>query len=143
MSIDKEIQKIILHDKKYILDEIALLKKELLLEKKIDSLIVFIDEMDSLFLTNLDIRARSISEQIAINFDKKLEMRCYIKGEKKFIKGFGKIGQIKIEKLNSIFKFINLIKLLKSMSESSFYASQYYRADKLFDELVNKGKMDD
>ena len=131
MNIENDIQKIILFEKKYILRQLDLLKKDLGLEKKFNTTIAFIDDMDSIYLTNLDLKSKDLFSEIKTNGEKKLEMRCHINGEKKYIKSFGQINQIPIKTLIQIIKFINLVKLLKSMSDASYYASQYHMANTL------------
>jgi len=82
-------------------------------KKKFDSLIKYIDELDTLFLTNIDIERDkdTLKKQLKENKNKKLEMWCYIKGKKYYIKSFGTIKNISQEKLIQISRFLLLIKL--------------------------------
>jgi hypothetical protein len=129
--ISSEIRNLILFDKKNLFAELDLLKKELGLNEKIDSLAKFIDEVDSIHLTNIDSSSNDIESQLIAKHDKRLEIRCNIRGKKQFLKSFGNIGKIEQTKLQTIFKFVSLVKLIKSIDEASFYASQYYRMNKL------------
>ena len=135
MTLNKEINNLILYDRKNIFKRIDFLKKKLDLEKKMDEMVTFIDDIDSIYISNLDLEKndKTIKEQITRNSEKILELRCMIKGKRKFIKHFGKIGSIPYEKLQHIFELLMLIKLSKKISETSYFASQYYRSDKQFE----------
>jgi len=128
MGIKEDIENLVLFDKKNILSEIDELKKQLKIEKQFNGLVEFIEDLDSVYLRNLKLETNDdeIVSQLKSNENKKLELWCYIKGKKKYIKSFGTIGKIQADELNSIFKFVCLIRLLKNMNEVSFYASKYH-----------------
>lgn len=130
-----DIEKLILFDKNNLILAIEALKKELGLDEKIGSLAKFIDDIESIYITNLDIYATELDVELREKSDKKLELRCYIDGKKTYLKGFGRIGKIEIQMLKKIFMFLNLVRLIKSINESAFYASQYYRTNKLWEKL--------
>lgn len=137
MNLLDEIENIILLERSNIILEIEKLQAQLSIKKKFDSLIKYIDELDTLFLTNIDIEKDkdTLKKQLKENKNKKLEMWCYIKGKKYYIKSFGTIKNISQEKLIQISRFLLLIKLFIKTNEATYYASQYYCADIMFENL--------
>jgi|GEM_PF-5962335 len=144
MNFKDEIDNFILYDRKRIFEKISELKIKLELDKKLNSKIDFIDDIDFIYVRNLDMEQsiEDIRKQMINNKDKKLELECVINGKKNYLKGFGKIENISKDVLLDIYKFITLIKLSKRISETSYYASQYYRSEIIFEELFKKISLD-
>jgi len=142
MSFEKELQELIIYDRKKLFSRLKKLKSKLDINKKMDNVSKFIDDIDSIFLNNLDIKQGSfdIKEQLSKNANKRLELRCVIEGKREYLKGFGLIKNIKSEKLKDIFEFLILMRLSKKISEVSYYASQHYRIDKVIKEVTNSYK---
>lgn len=137
MEIDDNLQNLILYDRKYIFEKIKKLQKKLDIDKKLNTMVNFIDDIDYLFLSNLDLNSspNEILNQIKNNAEKNLELRCVIDGKKRYIKSYGLVKNISRETLKDLSEFLILIKLSKKIAETSYFASQYYRVDKLFNEL--------
>lgn len=137
MGIEEDISKLILIEKKNILHEIDELKKKLGIFEKISSMVDFIDDLDSIHLRNLDLEAnkKDIAEQLQSNKDKKLELWCYIKGKKTYIKSFGTISNVDSDTLTIIYKLTTILKLIKKVNESSYYASKYHHSESMFGTL--------
>jgi hypothetical protein len=138
MKLVNELQNLILYDRKNIFKRINVLKAKLGIDKKTNELVNFIDDIDFIILSNLDFdkNSRDIKDQLIKNADKRLELRCVINGQKKYIKGYGSIKDIPKEKLRDIFEFITLFRLSKKIKEVSYYASQHYRIDKVIEEVT-------
>lgn len=136
--MDNNLQNLILYDRKYIFEKIKKLKIKLDIDEKLDSMVTFIDDIDYIFLSNLDLNSNTseILNQIKDNAEKKLELRCVIDGKKRYLKSYGLIKNVSKKTLKDLYEFLILIKLSKKIAETSYFASQYYRTDKLFNELI-------
>lgn len=137
MHIEEELHNLMLSDRKHIVTKIKKLRIKLKIDKKLDDEIDFIDDIDFVFLSNIDFEkgSKDIKQQMILNANKRLELRCVVKGEKKYLKSYGLIKNISKEKLKDIFEFLTLVRLSKKISEVSYYASQYYRTDNLLNEI--------
>jgi hypothetical protein len=138
MNLEDDLQKFILYDRKLIFKRLKVLSKNLGIETKINQMVNFINELDSIFLRNLDIEksTNDIKKQLIYNADKRLELRCIVKGVKIYLKGFGLIKNIDEEKLKQLFEFLFLVRLSKKISDVSYYSSQHYRLDKSIEEIL-------
>lgn len=137
MHLEDVLHNLILYDKKQIIIRIKQLRIKLEIDKKLDNEIDLIEDIDFVFLSNIDLEKSSteIKQQMILNANKRLELRCVIKGKKKYLKGYGLIKNISKQQMKDIFEFLTLIKLSKRISDVSYYASQYYRADNLLNEI--------
>lgn len=134
MEINKILEQFILFDKIHLLNEINEIKKKLKISKEFKVPIV---EMSSIYLRNLsfDGSLKDIREQIELNKEKDLELCCTYNGKMLYLKGFGKIKNIDKSKMESIFKLLTLMRIIKRIDDVSYSSSQYYRANKQFKEL--------
>lgn len=126
MTFQEEIEKLILIDKKSILKEIESLQKILGIRDKIKHCAKYLDDLDSVYVVNLDVEKNweNMIIQAQENKHKKLELWCKIKGDKKYIKSFGEIVTVEHDQIKSIARFIWLIRLVKKINEATYYASR-------------------
>jgi len=138
MNVEKEIEKLIGYDRKTILKRIKKLRVELEIDEKLKALARFNDDIDYIILRNIDSGKSFANLKTKLQKHKglKIELRCSIKGKKKYIKNFGVIENISEEKLYKIFQFSLLFKLSKKINEASLLAAQYYTTEKIFKNYV-------
>lgn len=126
MTFQEEIEKLILLDKKGVLKEIESLHKSLGIRDKIKHYAKHLDDLDSVYVVNLDVEKNwsDILIQAQENKHKKLELWCKINGDKKYIKSLGTIEMIGHDQIKAVAKFIWLIRLVKKINEAIYYASR-------------------
>jgi len=132
MNLEKEIEKLIGYDRKTILKRIKKLRVELEIDEKLKTLARFNDDIEYIILRNIDSSQSFTNLKTKLKGHKnlKIELRCSIKGKKKYIKNFGVIENISEDKLYKIFQFSVLFRLSKKINEASLLAAQYYTAKK-------------
>ncbi|NUW27241.1 hypothetical protein HUX57_11295 [Arcobacter butzleri] len=133
MNLSKDIEHFILYDRTNIHKEIKKLTNNLGINKKIASLVSIQDDVDYFYLSSFDVFAspKSFIEQFEINKEKRLELRCVIKGKKEYIKSFGLIKDVNKDILNDLCQLLTLFKVSKKVSELSYYASKYFKFKKI------------
>lgn len=137
MSIQKDIEQIILLNKKNILIEIDILKEHLGISRKLNLLVNYIDEIESIYLRNIDFtdRIENLKKQLPEDQHKTLEMWCKVKNKKLYVKKFGTIGQVDNATIINLIRFITLVRLIKQIDNAIYYASRYYESDQLLNNL--------
>lgn len=129
-KLDINLKTIINFDKKAIFEEINHLKNEIGIYKKFNESIEFIEDVDSIYLTNFDIYTKNIKKEILQKKDKSIELRCFVKKQKIYLKNFGKIENLEVQYIQKILKFIFLIKLAKNINEDKILSSKIFLLNK-------------
>ena len=137
MSIQKDIEQIILLNKKNILLEIDILKENLGIAQKFNKLVNYIDEIESIYLRNIDFtnRMEDLKKQLLEDQHKTLEMWCKVKNKKLYVKNFGTIDQADDTTIINLIRFITLVRLIKQIDNATYYASRYYESAQLLNDL--------
>lgn len=137
MSIQKDIEQIILLDKKNILIEIDFLKERLGIAQKLNKLVKYIDDIESIYLRNIDFTSRieDLKKQLQGDQYKPLVMWCKVTNKKLYIKSFGTIDQVSEETIVDLIRFMSLVRLVKQIDNSIYYASRYYESTQFLNSL--------
>ena len=127
MSLEKKLLDVVSYDRKEILDALKQLRKELEIDKKISDIARLNDDIDSIFLRSINLNNTfvNINKQLKENSDKKLELRCIVKGKQYYLKSFGIIKEVPNKVIIKVFEFIYLHKILKSLYEAAIASAKF------------------